>query len=111
MPEVKQIDVETDVLIIGGGIAGTFAALRARENGLDVTLVDKGTVGKSGLSPWFTGYAVYDQSSGISRKDFVGAVARCEEFLTNRPYIEMWMDDSNDRCEELVSWGAFEDMR
>ncbi len=108
MPKVGQIKIETDVLVIGGGIAGTFAALRAKEKGLDVTLVDKGTVGKSGLSPWFTGFAVYDSSPGACREDFVGAVAQCEEFLTNRSYIEMWMDDSHDRYEELVSWGAFE---
>ena len=105
---VEPIEIETDVLVIGGGIAGTFAALRAKERGLDVTLVDKGTVGKSGLSPWFTGFAVYDPSSGAGREDFVDAVAQCEEFLTNRPYIEMWMDDGCDRYEELVSWGAFE---
>jgi succinate dehydrogenase/fumarate reductase flavoprotein subunit len=42
--------VETDVLIIGGGIAGLFAAIKPREQGLDVTIVDKGYAGKSGSS-------------------------------------------------------------
>jgi succinate dehydrogenase/fumarate reductase flavoprotein subunit len=40
--------VEVDVLVIGGGIAGCFAAIKARERGLDVTIVDKAYAGKSG---------------------------------------------------------------
>jgi succinate dehydrogenase/fumarate reductase flavoprotein subunit len=32
--------IETDVLIIGGGISGLFAAIKAREQGKKVTLVD-----------------------------------------------------------------------
>jgi len=32
--------VETDVLVIGGGMAGCFAAIKAKEQGVDVTLVD-----------------------------------------------------------------------
>ena len=42
--------VDTDVLIIGGGIAGCFAAIKAKEQGLDVTVVDKAYAGKSGSS-------------------------------------------------------------
>lgn len=42
--------VETDVLIIGGGIAGGLAALGAREFPVAVTLVDKSTFGRSGCA-------------------------------------------------------------
>ena len=34
--------IETDVLIIGGGIAGSAAALILAENGIDVTMISKG---------------------------------------------------------------------
>ncbi|MBW1769292.1 MAG: FAD-dependent oxidoreductase, partial [Deltaproteobacteria bacterium] len=44
--------VETDVLVIGGGIAGCFAAIKAKEQGADVTLIDKGYVGKTGETPF-----------------------------------------------------------
>src|SRR4030042_2844111 len=47
--------IETDVLGIGGGIAGCFAAVKAREQGVDVTLVTKGNIGRSGQSPWAHG--------------------------------------------------------
>jgi succinate dehydrogenase/fumarate reductase flavoprotein subunit len=42
--------VETDVLVIGGGVAGCFAAIKAREQGLEVAIVDKAYSGKSGSS-------------------------------------------------------------
>jgi len=40
--------VETDVLVIGGGIGGCPAAAKAAEHGLKVTLVEKGKTDRSG---------------------------------------------------------------
>ena len=42
--------ISTDVLIIGGGLAGCLAAIQARELNVDVTLVDKNFVGRKGDS-------------------------------------------------------------
>src|SRR3989304_5840574 len=42
--------IETDVLVIGGGIAAAFAAIAAKEYPVEVTLVDKGTFGRSGCA-------------------------------------------------------------
>ena len=42
--------IKTDVLVVGGGQAGFFAALKAQEQGAKVTMVDKGYAGKSGQS-------------------------------------------------------------
>ena len=39
--DLEQIDVDTDVLVIGGGGAGSSAALLARENGARVVLATK----------------------------------------------------------------------
>jgi succinate dehydrogenase/fumarate reductase flavoprotein subunit len=44
----KEREEETDVLIIGGGIAGCWAAIGAARTGLKVTLVEKGDVIRSG---------------------------------------------------------------
>jgi succinate dehydrogenase/fumarate reductase flavoprotein subunit len=43
-------DTETDVLVIGGGMAAAWAAVSAAREGARVTLVDKGFVGTSGVT-------------------------------------------------------------
>jgi len=40
--------IETDVLIIGGGVAGCACAIKARDNNLDVTLFEKANTVRSG---------------------------------------------------------------
>lgn len=46
---MKRIDLKSDVLIIGGGAAGAFAALNLSEDeSLNIILVDKGHVKRSG---------------------------------------------------------------
>ena len=47
--------IDTDVLIIGGGIAACLAAIEAKRKGVDVVLVDKAHVGRSGNSPLMSG--------------------------------------------------------
>ena len=51
MSSLEDIPIErinTDVLVIGAGVAGCMAALLASESGLDVTLVEKAWVDRSG---------------------------------------------------------------
>ena len=51
MANLKVIEHETDVLVIGGGLAGCMAAIKASEgNGLRVTLVDKSNTLASGCA-------------------------------------------------------------
>jgi len=45
---MEQIDISTDVLIVGGGLAGTNAAMAAAEMGADVVIADKGNIDRSG---------------------------------------------------------------
>src|SRR5487761_2350158 len=48
--------LETDILVVGGGIAGCYAALRAKRAGAGrVMLVDKAVPGKSGTSTFAAG--------------------------------------------------------
>jgi succinate dehydrogenase/fumarate reductase flavoprotein subunit len=44
----KEHEIETDVLIIGGGIAGCWAAISAARTGVSVALVEKGDTIRSG---------------------------------------------------------------
>ncbi len=44
----QEREIDTDVLVIGGGIAGCWAAINAARRGLIVTLVEKGDTIRSG---------------------------------------------------------------
>jgi succinate dehydrogenase/fumarate reductase flavoprotein subunit len=44
----QEQEIETDVLVIGGGIAGCWAAISAARQGLKVALVEKGDTVRSG---------------------------------------------------------------
>ena len=46
----NPIDIDSDVLIVGGGMAAAWAAVSAARQGADVVLVDKGFVGTSGVT-------------------------------------------------------------
>ena len=54
MPSPEVVTVETDLLILGGGMAACGAAVEAahwaKQNGLKVTLVDKAAVDRSGAT-------------------------------------------------------------
>ena len=52
--------IKTDLLIIGGGFGGLFAAIKARQNGVDdVIIVDKGAVALTGQSRLAAGATIY----------------------------------------------------
>jgi succinate dehydrogenase / fumarate reductase flavoprotein subunit len=42
--------IETDVVVMGGGAAGTFAALKLEEAGIKPLIIAKGIIGKSGAT-------------------------------------------------------------
>jgi succinate dehydrogenase/fumarate reductase flavoprotein subunit len=46
----ETVELDTDVLVIGGGLAGNWAAAAARRAGAAVILVDKGYCGTSGVT-------------------------------------------------------------
>lgn len=50
MPELTRKTLESDVLVIGGGLAGCFAAIRAREMGASVIVAEKADTRRSGCA-------------------------------------------------------------
>lgn len=96
---------ESDILIIGGGMAGFFAAIRAVEKGQTVTLVDKGTVGRSGFTPWANTFGVFDKSLGDKPEDWIRGVQAKGEYLVNLDYFNMQIEDSLARYNQLLQWG------
>lgn len=99
----------TDVLVIGGGMAGLFAAVKAHDAGAKVTLVSKGRLGSSGQTPFAKGIFAYDASrEKLSLDEFVDTVSRSALGTNNPVYTRQMAEHSLARVKELREWGFFE---
>lgn len=116
-PNISKIDAskitstenETDVLVIGGGIAGLFAAVKAHDAGSRVMLVSKGRLGSSGETPFAKGIFAFDPStSTMSLDDYVAAVSRSAIGTNNPVYTRQTAEHSLARVKELKEWGFFD---
>lgn len=102
----SEYAIETDVLVVGGGMAGFFAAIKAKEQGLDVTLTDKAYVGKTGSTHFSEGDIVYFRPQrGHDVKEWVDMISRGCEYINNREWDEICLKEAEDRYNDLVSWG------
>jgi len=98
--------IETDLLIIGGGIAGCFASIKAKEKGVDVVLVDKGYLGRSGQTPFTGTFSVFHADWGHDFASWMDYINRTGEYINNREMTEIGLKDSYDRYKDLESWGV-----
>ncbi len=99
-----------DVLVVGGGMAGVFAAVKAHDAGAKVLLVDKGAVGKSGQTPFARGIFRYDEKvTGMSKADYLEQTAEAAEKMNNPAYTRLLLDDGPARIDELDAWGFFKE--
>lgn len=103
---VREVDVvDADVLCIGGGFAGTWAALRAAELGARVILVDKAYVSRSGASTMSGGIT----TCPLPEDDLEPWI---EEFVTRGDYMcdQNWtrqlLEGQRDRVAALSRWGV-----
>jgi succinate dehydrogenase/fumarate reductase flavoprotein subunit len=99
--------IETDVLVIGGGMAGLFASIKAREEGVQVTLVDKNYVSRSGSTCFADGdFSVFNPEWGHELNEWKNHINRSGEYLNNPAWTEVTLKDSLARFQDLLSWGV-----
>ena len=96
-----------DLVIIGTGFAGIFAAVEAIHNGLSVVMIDKGTVGWSGLSPWASDSRPFDPTI-YDREEWHRNVGTNTEWVNDRTWLDIFMDESLEIFDILRGWGAHE---
>ncbi len=105
---MKQEKHTADVLIIGGGMAGAFAAMKAKEAGADVILVEKGSVCKSGCTPFARGFSFYDKNTNTRTKEqIMDECSEIGEYMQNRTYLKLALDKSKELADEVMEWGIF----
>ncbi len=95
---------KTDVLVIGGGSAGLRAAIAARDEGVDVTLLAKGNIpgGASVMSAFFA--AAMGEESGTPQEHFEDTVLG-SAYLCNQKLVRILVEDAPNRIRELEKWG------
>nr|WBO81480.1 FAD-binding protein [Streptomyces sp. SBE_14.2] len=94
--------LSTDVLVIGGGPAGTWAAIKAAESGADVVLADKGYTGASGATASVgTGIWYVDDDPGL-REAAMASREALGGYLADRDWMARVLDETHARMDELA---------
>jgi len=99
----------TDVLVIGSGMAGLFAAVKAHDGGAKVLMVSKGGLGTSGETPFAKGIFCYDaKTADYTIDEFAEKVAESALGTSNPIYTKQLARHSKARVDELREWGFFD---
>jgi succinate dehydrogenase/fumarate reductase flavoprotein subunit len=95
--------LSTDVLVIGGGPAGTWAAIKAAEAGVDVILADKGYTGASGATAsvgtgvWYVDDVPELREAAMASREALGG------HLADREWMARVLDETHARMDELAT--------
>lgn len=107
--DVKEERIETDLLVIGGGLAGAFAAIKAKEAGTSkVTLVSKGKLGKDSISTFAAGVFTMIFSED-DREPLIKKWGLSEAYgagLYDEEWLNIWLDENYDRILDMEKWGV-----
>lgn len=102
-----DLDLIADVLVIGGGPAGTWAALKAAETGAQVVLADKGYCGTSGPTAaagtgvWFVPPDAAAREKAIAHREALGG------YLHDRRWAHRVLDQTYENMIELGEQGGY----
>ena len=97
--------LNTDVLVIGGGVAGLFAAISASDFASRVMVVDKGKIGRSGCGPFAAGtYSVC--SPGDNLDVWLRELIEQGDYLNDQEWIKVFCENGYKMAQLLDEWGS-----
>ena len=104
----EPVAVETDVLVIGSGAAGMYAAIEAARRGAQVLLVDRSLIGRGGatvMAQMTVAVALGEETPDDPAHHYADTIAAgrglCDEALA-----ELLCEDAPDCIRELDAWGV-----
>jgi succinate dehydrogenase/fumarate reductase flavoprotein subunit len=98
------LEIDTDVLVIGGGPAGTWAACSAAEEGRQVVLADKGFCGSSGATAaagttvWYVDPDPAIRKRSMQQREAMGG------YLADPAWMKRVLDRTYDAIHRLEEW-------
>jgi succinate dehydrogenase / fumarate reductase flavoprotein subunit len=95
---------ESDVLVIGGGMAGLFAAIRAKDFVDRVILVDKAKVTRSGGSVHAHAYGSPASDGDYGKR--LEELVRRSAYLGDQSWFEVVLKETGDRLKDMEQWGV-----
>ncbi|MDP6429220.1 MAG: FAD-binding protein [Rhodospirillales bacterium] len=104
-PEIRRI--QTDMLIIGSGVAGMLAVVGAKRSGIDPIIATKGTYasGSSSMARGGHALALGHSDPADNPELFFEDIQTGGEGLCNQRLIDVVSTESIDRSAELDAWG------
>lgn len=105
LDENDTLALEADVLVLGGGPAGTWAAIAAAANGARVVLADKGYCGSSGATApsgvgvWYVPPVPDLREAARASREGLGG------FLADRGWMDRVLDTTWASVNDLGTWG------
>ena len=94
-----------DVLVVGGGLAGCWAAYRASQMGSTVILTDKGSVGTTGCSTFAAGDILW-WTPKDDLNQWLNNYARWGGYLLDPDWFVKVCHDVYERVLEMAEWGT-----
>lgn len=96
--------ITTDVLVVGGGLAGCWAALRAAELSPRVTLVDKGVVARAGTTVFCHDILAPMPESELDV--WAKEIVEHAEYMSDERFVEVLLKEEGKRINEMRQWGV-----
>ncbi|MUG71390.1 MULTISPECIES: FAD-dependent oxidoreductase [Paenibacillus] len=100
-----DVNLNADVLVIGGGPSGTWAAVTAAREGAKVVLVDKGYCGTSGATApsgtgvWYVNPNPEERESAMKSREALGG------YLADRGWMQRVLDRTFANTNQIADWG------
>jgi succinate dehydrogenase/fumarate reductase flavoprotein subunit len=104
---IDILDLTADVLVVGGGPAGAWAALKAAKRGADVILVDKGYLGTSGATASAGTGVWYVHPEAEAREAAMASRETLNGHLSDRRWMARVLDQTYANINELADTGRY----